>query len=766
MAADDAEIYLKNALQQLHLAENFQGEIITRVYLNDKVFDYRTGIIKDGGRADVNKMHTFWQLKGTERGRKIRAIPWFYLPPDFSLVQHALPTKPISTVSEPLQRIEDDYEIKILEKKDSQAIFELDNGYVIQKVTFDLNRNIITQIQVFNASKRIMATIEYVNWKEYYSGVLLPERIKVFGEEGQLMMELVYLNWKVNQGVDRFANILPAKWNEAVEELKAKILEKPDRDEYHYQLAKLYEEQKFWSNALEELDKALALNPKLEYREAMARVYEKLGQYQEAINEMLIVLEKKETGAGYYFLGNLYTHIDNPLLARQAYEQAVELDSENLIYWERLFWNYRNSSLDDERMMKKAIWAGEKLVKLDPERFQYRIYLGDLYLDSGEFDKAFLQYEKARELKPEKSLPLIKLAQYYEKVGQIELAQDILKDAVKVEEHWWNYLQLGDFYLRQAQIEDALASYQLSLQLNPHNTDLAIKLGRVLWQLGREKDAKKYWYQALQYEEANIYTYIKVGEILLEYNLTKEAEEVFMKAIKRFQLFDTRGSESGLSKAYEKIGLMYLEKDPAYAISSFEKSYAYWPGSIAAQYLGLRELKRGNLDLAIKYWSEANLLDGDNIKPYIYLTVVKGLRGEVVGTENQELSSIYKFLSLEERELLSKFFGYFSTVRALRNEAENTHKEADDAFRNGMHDFLRGNLLDAVVEFKRAVEIDKQFKKGHFFLGIVLSLLNRPDEAEKHFKIIQNYYAGSNAARASGELNQIVQKLFWKVKIL
>ncbi len=764
-ANESYEIDLKNALKQIHLAENFQGEILTRIYLNDLVLTYQTGILKDNSRSEVSAQHTFWQLKGTNVGRKLRAIPWFYLPPDFSLVQYALPIQRLSTLSEPLLRIGDDYDIKLVVEEDNEAIFELSNEFIIQKVTYDKNKNVITKIEVLNSAGSVMSSIIYSNWEEYYSGILLPESIQVFGDEGHKLMEMVYLNWKVNQGVDEFARTLPDEWNQRVKSLKDKIFKEPGQDQLHFKLAQLYEEQQFWSNALEELDKAYTLNPKIEYREKIAHVYAKLGDYQKAIHEIQAVLEKKESGEGYFFLGNLYSNLNNPMFAEEAYEDAVNLDGENVTFWERLFWNYRNVSMNDERMLKKAIDAGEKLVELDSYRYQYRIYLGDLYLQNQDYDKALNQYLEAQKMEPDESLPFIRLASYYEENNKYDEAVAALVNAVKVQENWWNYLQLGDFYLRNAQLENALYVYGQSLQMNPRNTDLSIKMGRVLWQLGKEHEAKMYWYQSLEYEETNIYTYIKVGEMFLEYNLFEEAQAIFKEAIERFQLLGDRSLMPGLSRIYEEMGLMYLTKDPAKSIESFEKAYSYQPSSIAGNYLGLKELKDGNMDRAIRYWEEANLLDGDNIKSYLYITVIKGLKGEIIGKKEVELEQVKESLNIEYWDLMDKFFDYFSDIRALKTESENTPVDAERAFNEGLDAFMEGDLSKALVDLERAVKVDPHFKKGNFYLGVILSLVGQPLQAQEYFKSVQTYYAGSNIARISAVLNQMIQKLFWESRV-
>ncbi len=766
MAAENpAEVYLKEVLKQLHLAENFQGEILTRINLHDTILTYRIGLLKDGTRTDYSADHTFWQLKGTDIGRMIGAIPWFYLPPDYYLLQNALPIQRRSIVEEPLLRIGYDYEVEILSEDENTIVFGLNNGYVFQEVMMNREKKIITEIKVLNAAKKLMAVIEYVNWKEYYSGVLLPETIRVSGDDGRMILEMVFVNWKVNQGVDSFARTLPDAWNKAVDNLRTDILENPADDDLHFKLAMLYKQQSFWNNALEELDKALALNPKLEYREEMAKIYQTLGEYEEAVNQLLVVLEKGENGARYFLLGTLYDKINNPMLAQDAYERAVEFENLNFIYWERLFWSYRNISSQDKRMQSKAIQAGEKLVEIKPDSYQYMIYLGDLYLENNLLDQAFEQFEQARSLEPEESLPVIKLARYCEKIGDLEGALSAFKDATRIDEHWWNYLQLGDFYLRQAQIEEALVAYEQSLQMNPRNTDLNIKLGKVFWQMGREADAKEYWYQALQYEETNIYTYIRVGEILLQYNLVQEAEEIFDRAIERFQMLGDQSLQPGLSQIYEKIGLLHVEADPIYALQCFEKAYQFQPGSISGLYLGLKELKQGNLNLAINFWTEATLLEGDEFEAYILLTVVKGLRGEVLGSQSKELDSINQYLTVEERELMNKFFSYFTVIRTLKNEDENTPDEAKIAFTAGMEAFMKGNLNQAVEDLQQAIELDRHYRKGHFFLGIIYSLMGQSEEAQKHFTMIQNDYAGSYAARVAGTIDQSIKRLFWKIKI-
>lgn len=763
---ESAEVYLKAALKQLHLVENFQGEIVTRINFPETTLTYRTGILRDGSRADVSTRHTFWQLKGTEKGRMIRAIPWFYLPPDFSLVQYALPIQRYSTIDEPLVRIGYDYDVQIIEENQQEIVFLLSNGFIDQRVTLDRNLNVITRVKVTNAAEEIMALIEYVNWKKYYSGLFLPESIRVRGGDGRVVLEMTYVNWKVNQGVDGFAKTLPRAWNESVEALKIKILEDPANDRLHYQLAMLYKQEKFFSDALEELDKALALHPKLEYREEMAQIYDVLGQTEEALNQMLVVIESGEDGPRNYFLGNLYAKLNNPMLARNAYERALEFDQDNLEYWQRLFWNYRNISFNDQRMLRRAIQVGERLVAMEPENYQHRLNLGNLYVENKQLTLALEAYTKAQELEPEESLPYVKLAKYYEQVGQIDQALKALQDAIKVFDHWWNYLQLGDFYLRQADIEAALLAYEQSLQMNPQNTDLNIKIGKVLWQLGREADAKKYWYQALQFAETNIYTYIKVGEIFLQYNLIEEAEEVFLRAIDRFQLLGDQSIEPGLSQIYEKIGLLYLEKRPLYAIECFTKADQIQARSKSSLYLGLWELSQGQLNLATKYWTQSNLLEGDDLEAVLFLTVVQGLRGEILGSLKQELAPLDQYLTGEQWELMHKFFSYFPGIHDLKNQEETTPEAAREKYEIGMAFFQRGDLNLARDYLSQAIQLDPHYLQGHFFLGVVFSLMGADDSAETHLQAVQDYYGGSHAARIASTIAHTIERLFWKIKFV
>lgn len=763
---ESAEVYLKGVLKQLNLAENFQGEIVTRINFSETTLTYHTGVLRDGSRADVSTRHTFWQLKGTEKGRMIRAIPWFYLPPDFSLIQYALPIQRYSTVDEPLLRIGYDYDVQMVQENDQLLIFELTNGYLKQEITLDRQLNVIKQIKVSNAAGDLMAVIEYVNWKQYYSELCLPESIRVRGGDGRVILEMTYVNWKVNQGVEGFAKVLPAEWNESVETLKMKILENPADDRLHMQLATLYKEEGFFINALEELDKALALNPKLEYREKMAQIYDLLGQTEEALKQMLVVVESKETGPRNFFLGTLYAKLNNPMLARQAYERALEFDKDNVEYWQRLFWSYRNISFDDQRMLKRAIQVGEKLVVMQPDNYQFQLNLGDLYVENQQLALALEAFKKAQELEPEESLPYVKLAKYYEKSGRIDEAQKALQDAVKVMDHWWNYLQLGDFYLRQVNIEAALLAYEQSLQMNPQNTDLNIKIGKVLWQLGREADAKKYWFQALQFAEANIYTYIKVGEILQQYNLIEEAEEIFMRAIERFQLLEDQSIKPGLSQIYEKIGLIYLGKNPTYALEWLTKAQQLQPRSKSSLYLGLWQLSQGQLNLAINYWTESRLLEGDDIEAILFLTVVQGLRGEIFGSLNQELGQIEQLLNVEQWELMNKFFSYFPVIHDLKNQEETTPEAAKIKYKLGMGFFQQGDLNLARDYLNQAIELDQHYLKGNFFLGVILSLMGEDTAAESHLKAVQEYYGGSKQARIASTIARNIERLFWKTKFL
>jgi tetratricopeptide (TPR) repeat protein len=195
----------------------------------------------------------------------------------------------------------------------------------------------------------------------------------------------------------------------------------------------------------------------------------------------------------YFFLGNSYD---------QLYKPAKQGDATNDAYIQKAIVNYRKAAdrNTDPAWKKSALeylaaaYGSDKLndpvkaepvyleiIALEPKEPTNYMALAKLYEDSGRYDDAEAQYNKASEVKPNDPAVLAGKAGYYNRQGDFPKTIDALEKAANLEpknpEGWhrvavfyWDKSR-GDFRLSPAEkkdfIQKGLAMEDKALNLNP-----------------------------------------------------------------------------------------------------------------------------------------------------------------------------------------------------------------------------------------------------------------------------------------------------------
>ena len=138
--------------------------------------------------------------------------------------------------------------------------------------------------------------------------------------------------------------------------------------------------------------------------------------------------------AAYGELGMVYHAQDLPTPAEVAYLNAMRLAPREKRWPYLLAHLYADSS-----RLPEAIQTFEAVRAIDPEDAPTRIYLGQLYLQGGELDKAKASFEKAKENKDARAAALAGLGKTALAAGQYKEAAEDLEEALKL---WPNASQL------------------------------------------------------------------------------------------------------------------------------------------------------------------------------------------------------------------------------------------------------------------------------------------------------------------------------------
>ncbi|MCK4604204.1 MAG: tetratricopeptide repeat protein [Deltaproteobacteria bacterium] len=220
---------------------------------------------------------------------------------------------------------------------------------------------------------------------------------------------------------------------------------------------------------------------------------------------------------------------------------------------------------------------------------------GDFLLNRGNFDKAFVQYEKALQLKPDNirvqykkgllfllgrmnedaikefqgvlerepgyALAYKGLGQAFFQVKKYDQAEENFQKAVELDPKFWKaYNSLGIIHDYQTRYDMAIQEYSAAISLRPDNGLLYNNLGVSYAMAGKNEKAINAFSKALEAEYSGSKVYNNLGLVLAKSGRYDEALEAFRKG----------GDEAN---AHNNLGCIYLKQGEFdKAISCFEKA--------------------------------------------------------------------------------------------------------------------------------------------------------------------------------------------------
>jgi tetratricopeptide (TPR) repeat protein len=230
---------------------------------------------------------------------------------------------------------------------------------------------------------------------------------------------------------------------------------------YYFALAKWNEAQGNLETALSQMKKALNYN-----RESIAIHL-----------EMATLLEKNENFQG----------------AIEYAQKASQLDPENPEpHWilANIYFRARDRIIPEEEGLQKGVQELEKCRELNPrdERVQYA--LGGAYFELNQPEKAIQAYEEFQKIFKDTDSGYREIAKYYLGNNDYEKAIEYLKKAIEIQpESVESLYLLGDTYLRQRRIKEAVPVYRALAQATGNNINVKKQLALSLIDTGGYKEA-------------------------------------------------------------------------------------------------------------------------------------------------------------------------------------------------------------------------------------------------------------------------------------
>ena len=325
-----------------------------------------------------------------------------------------------------------------------------------------------------------------------------------------------------------------------------------------------------WDEAVDELRRALALNPyRVEWHFNLGLTLEEAGRYEDAVEAFrgAMNLDPDDTQT-LMCLGINLNRIDKPKEAAEIFEKAAQLDSsieapychriesyarmgdheqaEVMFYMARQFSEacplcYSNlaDSLLQRGQHERAIWCLREAASLDPHLPRVHARLAESYWSMGRLERARQLYLRELREVPGDLNTLLDLGCLLKETGRLpeagEKFRQVLElDPVNVEAHFY----LGELARLQHRPSEAFNEYELVMSLSPSFPDVRRRLAGLLMDSGRMDTARgllREEYEALLCkEEADEVALDDLGQLLLDADNPRRAVRVFTRLTEAF----------------------------------------------------------------------------------------------------------------------------------------------------------------------------------------------------------------------------------------
>jgi tetratricopeptide (TPR) repeat protein len=324
----------------------------------------------------------------------------------------------------------------------------------------------------------------------------------------------------------------------------------------------------------------------------------------------------------------------------KALEEAFKLDRDNYelsFFLGEMFFNDGN--------LDRAKHYLERTLDVQPDHFDAAVFYGVLLHERQDLKGAERWLRRAIQISQESFLPYFSLGAIYARKGKLLRAQKFLEKAIQIEQLPQAHFLLGTIFYDKGQLERAIRSFQSALKLDP------------------------------EYEEA-IY---HLGLCYLDRNWNRKAIDCFQEAL---ELNPNKIEYQQALKIYDGISA-HAPLDRSPAVDEFKQAEAF--------------ATQGNYIEALDHYRRASQVDPDNVSilmPYALLCSHLDMNTEAIAVARRVLKD-------RPSEVVAAA-AYTTLVEALR--AEGNFKEANRALEEMLHDYS-SNYAKSIAYYEKAYNL-------------------------------------------------------------
>lgn len=351
---------------------------------------------------------------------------------------------------------------------------------------------------------------------------------------------------------------------------------------------------------------------------------------------------------------------------------------------------------------------------------------GNDQLKAGRNREAVESFRSAAALKPQDGKFHFNLAVALSRVGDHAGEERELKEALKLDPKFFQaHNALGSLYMTQGQVQAAEKEFRAALFDDPQSSETLNNLGTVLDRQGKNEESEAFFRRAIAADPEGPLGYVNLGLLLASAGRYSEAEQ---------QLHNALQLDGANETALTALGMLQGKTGKAdEAVKTFRSLVGLRPNSSAAHLnLGIALADSNDLESALSEFSEAVRLAPDSA-PALYN------RGRILHDLNRQEEAK---ASLEEAVKIAP--NYIQALMLL-GVIEHSSARATELFEgvvkidpsNSKARFYLGrNLLqqgkrdEAIVQWKKAVEIDPDDKSALSNLARTLAQVNSPEAPE------------------------------------
>jgi superkiller protein 3 len=269
--------------------------------------------------------------------------------------------------------------------------------------------------------------------------------------------------------------ILEGKYPEAEAAFTRAAEIEPDNPSTLYLLGVSQYLQEKLEPAAATLERALQIDPELvQVKRALATALGELNRYEEALPLWLEVVQKlPDDPSGWMSLGTAHEKLGSYDQAIDAYTQALKLGDDANIH----------------------------------------SYIGLVFLEKGQPDKAAQEFDLALKLNPQSSLAYGGKGDAYLQMGEVASAIAAYRKSLTLQENVPLRAQLGALLLQTGDLEGAARELGAAVQADPVNAPYREQLGKVLYRLGHLDESMQQYQSILDVDANNSSAWLGLGQI-------------------------------------------------------------------------------------------------------------------------------------------------------------------------------------------------------------------------------------------------------------